>query len=804
MKVIRFIFFLAISITIFFLLNYSIQGKPPMGPLLSPHQGYLQNAESEAIELPQQIKIDGISNQVKVSFDQMSIPHIQSDNHEDAYFTLGYITAYHRLWQMDFYSRLVFGRIAEVIGDRALDFDRLNRRIGLPKMTRDFHDKAMKDPELNGILTAYSNGVNAYIEQLKPGDYPIEFKLLNYQPEKWSTLKSCIAYALLSNDLSRGENDLENTNARMILGDSIFNVLFPEQLGNLSPVIPQGTPWNFKPIPTLQQSLAFPFAKPSKTFEKPDPLNGSNNFTVNGSKTKSGHPLFANEPDLRLTAPSIWYASHIKTPKINVMGVTVPGTPITLIGFNDSIAWGVTNSPRDQVDWYQIQFKDKQRKEYWYNNQWFKSEQVVERFQVKDDEDFIDTIIYVHHGPVVYDRNFLGKGDQVNFAMKWVAHRDASTFKAMYQLNQADGFDDYTAALRHFSGPPQNVLMASSSNDIALRLPGVFPIKWREQGKFLMDGSKLSNEYQGLIPFEHQMSAFNPESGFLSSANQHPVDDTYPYYVYADHFEFWRNRRINDRLMVMKDITPKDMMKLQNDNFNYIASEVLPTFLSEIDSSDLKDAHFIYLQLLSNWDYFNHPEEKAPAIFELWSDFLYKNAWDEFDTISLAIDKPGTYVTHHLLRNDPDFLFWDMLDTRDRKENRKDIINISFFQAVDSLQNWIAENGDGFEWYKFKNTSVNHLLGLAPFSTKQIMIGGNHNIVNAASGAHGPSWRMVVDLTPNQVKGYGVYPGSQSGNPGNPNFGQMIDEWASGEYFDLSISDLKEEQTIYTITFKSN
>jgi penicillin amidase len=803
MKIFRFVFFLFISLGLFYALEYPIQGNPPLGKLLSPHHGFLQNAEKEALELPDIISSKHLNGQVEVNFDEVLIPHIESKYHTDAYFASGYLTAHHRLWQMDFYSRLVFGRLSEVIGQRALDFDRLNRRIGLAKMTMDFHQKVMNDKELEAIVSAYTKGVNAYIDQLKPRNYPIEFKLLNYQPEPWTTEKSCMAYALLSNTLSRFENDLENTNNRMILGDSIFNVLFPEQLGNLSPIIPQGTSWPFEPIPIPRPDVQFPFSKPAKTIDKPDPLNGSNNFTVDGTKSKAGYPLFANEPDLQLTAPSIWYASHIKTPEVNVFGVTVPGTPVTLIGFNDSIAWGVTNSPRDQVDWYQVQFKDNYRREYFYNDQWFKTEKVVESFKVKGQDNFYDTIVYVHHGPVVYDRNFYGNGETLNYAMKWIAHGEATTFKAMYDLNKAQNLQDYENALEYFSGPPQNVLFASVSGDIAVRLPGKFPIKWQEQGKFLMDGSLTSHEYKALIPYDQEMYKYGSEYGFLSSANQHQVDSTYPYYVYDSHFEYYRNRRINERLSVMQNVSVQDMQKLQHDNYNYIASEILPYLLDNIDSSKLITDQLKYLPMLSDWDYFNAPDKQAPSLFELWSDFLHKYAWDEFDTMSVATTKPNTYTTHYLLRTNDSLAFWDRLNTQNIVENGKMVINDAYVAAVDSLENWISLNGEDYSWYLFKSTSVNHLLGLHPFSTKKIKIGGNHNIVNAASSNHGPSWRMVVSLNPNGVTGHGVYPGSQSGNPGNPMYGHMIDEWAEGSYFPLKLDKLSDTETQYKILFQN-
>ncbi len=786
MKIVRFVVFFIITIVLFIFLNNPFQGGPPLGKFLSPHEGYLQNAEASDISLPASLRLKGLKESVKVQFDEIYIPHIYAKNDEDLHFAQGYITAYHRLWQMDFYNRLVFGRLSEVLGERALDFDRGNRRIGLKSMTVDFHAKLMNDPQMKIITEAYTAGVNAYIDQLRPADYPLEFKLLNYKPEKWTTLKTCTAYGLLANTLSKGEADLQNTNAISIFGEELFNVLFPEAPGydEIDPVFPKGTLWDFDPIEVEKPEGDFPIALTKNTLERPDRIFGSNNFTVSGRKSKSGNAILANEPDLQLTSPSIWYAAHLNSPTTNVMGVTVPGTLAVLIGFNDSIAWGVTNSPRDQVDWYSIEFKDASRKEYWYNNQWFKTESVVEKFKVLNGEDFYDTIINVHHGPVVYDRNFLGDGDKVNYAMRWLAHRDNDTYRAMYGLNKGKNINDFHAAMKQFTGPPQNVLFADTKGNIALRAPGKFPVKWPGQGKFLMNGSDPDYEWKSLIPYEHEMAVINPEQGFLSSANQHQVDSTYPYYVYDDHFEYYRNRRINDRLKVVSNITASDMIKLQNDNFNYIASEILPVMLDSLDTLDFTETSWEYYNTLREWDYFAQAELEAPTLFDIWWDKLFEIIWDEFDTIEVSINKPNTYTTIDLLKNRPDLTFFDVMATTEVEDPNR-LYKISFTNSLDSLAKWKEAYGENYSWYLFKNTRINHLLRLEPFNRTQIPIGGDQNIVNAAGKTAGPSWRMVVELDPTGIRALGVYPGSQSGNPGNPTYGHMIDNWANSNYYEL-------------------
>jgi penicillin G amidase len=782
MKTVRFLILLFITVGIGISLNVQIGSTPPLGKLLSPFHGFLQNIEKPKND-ESQLNVTGLLEPVDVYVDEMSIPHIYAKNDHDLYFAQGYLTAKDRLWQMDFFSRVVLGRLSEVLGEKALNYDRLNRRIGLKKMTESLWVNIQKDPILTNALSAYSDGVNAYIETLDYADYPIEFKLLNYDPEPWSPTKSCLAYAMLSNTLSSSEADLENTNARTLFGEEMYKTLFPEQLGNLDPIIPSGTKWEFTPKQS-NDTFTHILQTTTNTIEKPDPLYGSNNFVAAGSKTQNGNVIFANEPDLQLTHPSIWYAVHQHTPEINTMGVTVPGTPVLLIGFNDSITWGVTNSPRDQVDWYAIKFKNASRNEYWYNNQWFKTEKVIEKFSVKQGQDFYDTIIYVHHGPVVYDRNYFGENEKNNYAMRWIAHKTAGTFTAMYNVNRAQNYDQFTDALKSFTGPPQNFLFGSTSGDIGIILPGTFPIKPKGKGQFLLDGTLVENEWNTMIPYEHRLTTKNPKSGFLSSANQHPVDSLYPYYVYDHHYEYYRNRRINDRLKLMTNITEKDFMTLQNDNYNYQASESLPSMLTSIDSSTLTVSQSQFYSALKNWDYFNLPEKSEPTLYQIWWDILYKQIWDEFDTTKIAINKPNIYTTIHLLKTQPELVFFDHLETK-ATENANALYLNSFKLAVDSLANWKLTNGEDDSWYLYKNTTIRHLLRLPVFSESKIKIGGGKGIVNAATAQTGPSWRMVVELDPAGTKAWAIYPGSQTGNPASTKYGEFSERWASGKYEQL-------------------
>lgn len=803
MKIFRFVLFFILSVATGIALNTKIGQIPPLGKFLSPFHGFWQNAENESIDHAPQIASENLTDSVAIYFDDLLVPHIYAQNEADLFYAQGYITAYHRLWQMEFQLLAAAGRVSEVIGDRAIRFDRSQRRIGLGYGALNSEEQYKKEePELYKLIEAYTAGVNDYINSLDYKDLPIEYKLLDYEPEPWTPYKCFLLISNMNNMLSRGERDLEHTNALKLWGREVFDILYPERHPVVDPVIPRGTAFDFEPIQVEKPDVQFPLEFSDPIIDKPNPDNGSNSFVVNGSKTASGNVILTNEPDLSLNAPSIWYLAHLNAPSYNCMGSTLPGGPGVVIGYNDSIAWGNTNAKRDLVDWYYIQFKDESRDEYLYNGNWVPTRKVIEEFTIRGADTFYDTIVYTHHGPVVYDRNFDGsRSETTNLAMRWTAHDASKELKAIYLGNKADNYEEWVEAFSNFSGPPQNYSFASTNGDIALWINGKFPVKWEEQGKFLMDGSNVDFEWKTFMPQEHNLHVLNPPQNFVSSANQHAADTLYPYYQFDYNYDYYRGRRINDRLRTMESIEVEDMMELQHDNFNYLAFESLPQMLDSLDSATFTDLELSYYTKLKNWDYFNKPELEAPSIFKTWWDKLRAKLWDEIDSAEVNLYRPNWYNTTYILQNYPDF---EMIDNQFTpvKEDITDLFRVTFKETIETLEDHLAEEGNELTWYKFKNTTIRHLLRLDPFSIQNVKIGGYRSIVNAASSSHGPSWRMVVELGEDGVNAWGIYPGSQSANPGNPLYGHMIEDWASGAYRKMLFQQDINESTagiVYTI-----
>jgi penicillin amidase len=275
----------------------------------------------------------------------------------------------------------------------------------------------------------------------------------------------------------------------------------------------------------------------------------------------------------------------------------------------------------------------------------------------------------------------------------------------------------------------------------------------------------------------------NPERGFVSSANQYPADSTYPYYINAVSYEAHRNRRINNVLREKNNLTVKDMMNLQLDNYSIKAEEILPTLLQAIDGVALSPEEKEAYNNLAAWDYYYHKDAQAPPYFEGWWRNLVVSIWDEMRNDSVSLSYPTSWNTSYLIRTQPNLPFYDIQSTPE-KETITDLIRQAFKKSVEEVEAWKKENTKPLRWADFKDTYVEHLTRQAPFSF-HVEHGGHGDAVNASSRRHGPSWRMIVSVEPDGPKAFATYPGGQSGNPGSIHYNSMLDRWANGTYFSM-------------------
>ncbi|MES2430833.1 MAG: penicillin acylase family protein [Bacteroidota bacterium] len=796
MRILPFIISTAITAGLVITLNSTLVLPAPLGKLLSPQHGIWQNAESATKDFSADLSFPQLQGKVNVYLDDRLVPHVFAENENDVYFVQGYLHAKFRLWQMELQTHAAAGRASEIIGDVALNHDREFRRLGMGYAAEIAVKEMEKDPEIKAECDAYTAGVNAYITTLPESKLPLEYKLIGYLPEKWTNLKTMLFLKYMSYDLASGEYDIEMTNAKSFFGKDDFMKLFPSVQDSLDPVIPKGEgylPQTIFPVAPEHSDSIYLSNKDLALIEreKPDRDNGSNNWAVNGTKTRSGAPILCNDPHLGLNLPSLWFEMQLSTPTFNAYGATFPGAPGVVIGYNDSCAFGFTNGGRDVRDYYEIQFKDDSRKEYWFDSAWKQTDFRVETIKIKGKPDYIDSVAYTIFGPVMFDKSYAGGRTAGNkyYAVRWKAHDPSNELKMFNLLNHAKNYADYAEAATYLHTPGQNCVFACKNGDIALRAQGEWPAKWKGQGDFVMPGTDSSYMWQGMIPQSEVPYQYNPARGFVSSANQKPADSSYPYYL-GRNYPLYRGFILNRELNRMTGITPQDMMDLQTSNYDVVAELAAPIFIKNIQQDKLSEEEKKYFEMLRSWKFNDDIHETGATVFTvLWNKFDSTVYTDEYAKAPEVIMHPFESSLLEGVLKDSAYKFLDNVTTS-QIETLPDVVTIAFKNAVPDLRK--LENEKRLEWGKYKATKVNHLTKLAPFNRTDLPIGGSKHCINATKETHGPSWRMIVSLTP-ETEAYGVYPGGQSGNPGSRFYDNFVDQWAAGKYYSLWMMARGEE-----------
>lgn len=767
-------FIISVFFTLFFifLLNQSWGPLPPIAKVSNPYAGIWQNATNDFPH--KNILLENLYQDVSLSFDSNLIPQIRAKNILDAVQVQGYLHAYYRLWQMDMLSRLACGKLSEVIGVSTLETDRYQRRLGMVYGAENTLEEIKKDSLSYAILQSYTKGVNTFISSIQYKNYPIEYKLMNFKPSLWTELKSVAIMKYMAYTLSSSSNDISNSIAKHFLDSTIFHTLFPDRLKEEYPIINE----NYSPILNtntnkIDDAHFIEFQKAFATSHETINTDiGSNNWAIHASKSKTHNALLCNDPHLPLSFPSIWYQIQISTDNANVYGVSLPGNPLVVIGFNDSISWGFTNGYRDVIDYYAIHFSDSSYKTYLLNNIPTEFNSKIEEIKIKSKKTFYDTVLYTVYGPMMYDKNFpLEFMPNNNLAVQWMAHKGSNELSAIYQLNHAKNYLDYTQAIKHFHSPHQNIVYADVKGNIALWSQGLFVKKFIGQGSEIMDGNQISNQWQSFIDMDENPHTYNPPQAYVMSANQVNTNKSYPYW-YNGMFDALRAKRLYNLLNEKNDFTIADMMQFQLDNYDQMAKDFASLFPKLPQTSFYADTKNTELTLIH-------------LCWEKLKELLFTH------TIPLpsGVKYPSSRAVLEFLSNEK---LWF---------NKDSLFEIAYAKAKEEFE--LLKQKNQAQFWKYKNSRIEHLAKIPTFSLDSIEIGGGQGILNAAHGKNGPSWRMIVEMS-KPVKAWAIYPGGQSGNPLSSYYNNFVEPWRKGEYKQIIL--LKENDkanTIYHINFKT-
>jgi penicillin amidase len=446
--------------------------------------------------------VAGVSRPVTVTFDKLGEPHIRATTLEDALFVQGYVTAQDRLWQMEGLRRLAAGELAEIIGPSGLEHDREARRLRMRRVAEAAYLNF--PPPDRAALAAYTRGVNAFLTtHLK--SLPVEFTLLGYQPRPWSAVDSIlISLQMIRNLTTTWRNDLLKRDM-MRVGDP--------------------------------KKVALLFAVRAANEVQP----GSNAWALAGSHTASGKPLLSNDMHLEYSLPGIWYMTHLQAPGLDVAGVALPGTPGVMVGHNQRIAWGITNLQFDVQDLY-IEKLDERTGRYLYQGQAEQARSEIELIRIKGRPPAELVVWLTRHGPLFVTEG----GDRM--VVRWVVE-DPTIFQyPILEVDRAQNWAEFTAALARLPGPGLNFVYADVDGNIGYHVAGKLPKRRGYAGDLPVDGSSGDVDWDGYIPFDQLPAAFNPARGMIISANQNPFPPDYPYSVNGNFAPPARSKQILDRL----------------------------------------------------------------------------------------------------------------------------------------------------------------------------------------------------------------------------------------------------------------
>ena len=778
---------------------------PALGPFLEPAHGVWSLARSAELPRRAQANIVHLSGVVNVVYDDRSVPHIFATSEEDGYRALGYVVARDRLFQLYLQTLAATGRLTEIAGARALALDRETRGLGLPRSAERKIAAAGDTTAFMKFAKAYADGVNAYIRQMPANELPLEFRLTGTHPVQWSAIDSyhlanrmgyTLAYLAVENDRSA---------AASRVGARAAEALFPDDAPIQEPIQPNGqhaARYDFHPLPPpgapdtaasllLAATNAFLPTTQLVRANTDDPPRSmaSNNWAVSPKRSATGHALLAGDPHLDLSLPSIWYEAHVVVPgKLDVYGVTIPGAPNMVIGFNRDVAWTFTNTGTDVLDYYAERVDDDAHpSRYQVDGAWRPVEQRIEHYRgTRGDTIATDTLYYTHRGPM---RHVGGRW----LSMRWTvleAGRELDAFYGMAHATSAKELEDIMA--RSYQAPAQNMLAADRGGHIAIQSTGKYPIRPGDgKGNVLRDGSLSANDWQGQLPPTHYPHAFDPAQGFLASANQQPIDPRVAVGWWGGTYDPWRAVRINTLLRADSAVTTSAMQSFQTDPGSARADLFVPSLLLAAQHALLHNSTNVNLdalmkarQLLVQWDRRYTKDNRRAVLFEEAMRELVNRTWDELATepgSRRRVATPSSAVLAELM-SDSLSAWWDDRGTP-QVERRDDILAASLAAAYLTVRSRYGDpSGDGWRWDHIRFANVMHLLRLPALSALNLPVQGGTGTLSPSSGSgtHSSSWRMVVELGP-ELQAWATYPGGQSGNPISTRYQNRIPIWMRGD-----------------------
>lgn len=720
-----------------------------------------------------------VSKEASITTDSKGVPHVKATNEHDLFFAQGYAQARERLFQMDLSRRQASGTLSELIGSQAVDNDKYFRALGLRRAAVASLDIYPDDAKK--VLNAFTEGVNAFIDEATDkSKLPLEYALLGMKPDKWTPIDSLTIGKYMAFDLGgHWERQAFNYYLLQTFEEEKALELFPTYPKNGSTVI---------------QPDEIDIASSFEDVIIPDPFNGSNNWVISGDKTASGKPLLADDPHLGLSTPSIWYEMSLESDEINVAGVIFAGVPGIILGHNENIAWGVTNTGPDVQQLFIEKQHPEKEYEYLFDDEWEPAKIIPEPIQVKGGDTVDYEVIETRHGPVISDFSKETQGDNV-FSLQWTALEATTELLAILEINKASTWDEFEKGLEYFLAPAQNFVYMDDQGTIAYKANGNIPIyEYATDALLPLPGWEKKYNLKEYIPFDELPKVINPDKGYIATANNKIAPDDYPYHISNVWAQPFRFDRITEVLEANDNLTLDDMKDLQMDTVNLRAKEFIPLLNKHIKKSSLSASAKTALNHLNNWNYDDDVARHEPLIFAEWIDTIEEELYEEIPEELVDLFTSNAQTTDHILRLGDESIWIN-------EQNNFDIfLADTFNKTIDTLEKKYGTNQTMWSWGEYHQVAFVHPLAQANFLTKKLFtrhrpepVGGSGVTVMAARDDgtglvdHGASWRFVIDGADFKTGHHIVGPG-QSGHFRSKWYSDQFTDWTKGIYHETNLN----------------
>ena len=744
-----------------------------------------------------ELELNNLTKKVTVYFDEIGVPHINAENQKDAYIALGYLHAQDRLWQMDLVRRIAAGRLSEIFGEKLIRTDKLFSGLGIEEASDETIKNLDKNSEHYKLALAYLEGVNQYIED---GKTPIEYALVGVEKEKY-TLKdmyNVYGYMAFSFAIAHKTDPLLNE-VKEKLGSAHFKELIGAEFENLTYIKNETKP-----------ELTGSFTKAMHDLYNVLPISpfiGSNSWVIGADKTKNGKVIFANDPHIGFSQPSVWYQAHIKTPDYEMYGFNLALTPFPLLGHNREYAYGLTMFENDDIDFYIEEENPDNNLQYKTENGFVDYKLIEKRLKIKGKKDSIYTIKVGRHGPVM---NGLVDhlDDTRSIAMQWIytMHKN-ELLEVGYELSHANSLTEFKAGTKKLHAPGLNIMYGDAKNNIAWFASGKL-YKYRDSlyTKTYLNGASGKDEILEYLDFEQNPQAVNPSWNYVYSANNQPdsiAGILYPgYYLNEDRAE-----RIVQLLEPKNDWTKEDVAKMIMDVTSPNAAKIALDFVNSINQNKLSASEKKAISILKSWKGNFDKNEVAPVIYNRMVYEFQKNtfsdemgeAFKQFENTPF-IEKVLPVQSKRL-----NSVWWDDVSTKNKIETKEEIVTNSFRNTFSFLQNQLGENLENWTWDRVVSVEYKHAVGEVAALRKYFNVGpfvtnGGDQVINNqiydidSTGVYkvkaGPSTRRIVDFS-DVENSLAILPTGQSGRVFSKHYKDQAKRYLNGDFVKMKIN--KEE-----------